>query len=292
MARRQGWLTLTWITLCLFLPLSVQALPRVQVLGSAAGESAELAGLLQKGLRDEVEVVSGEALLANVDLLVAGSEEIFRRLPEKHPSTLVLAPGPSALELQKQDSAVYWSPSLAAQLALVRYLLPATNRVGMLSSSADDLSWLRVFRQYAAEQSIEIRIVAADVPHLARQVSELAGSTDVLLAQPDVSLYNRDTIRLVLLSAYRQNRVLIGPSPAFVRAGALATLYAPTEAIAEAVMQRVHFWMRNGKLPPPSRLKNFSVSLNPQVARAMGLNVPAVNELERMLRFEELPTWP
>jgi putative ABC transport system substrate-binding protein len=45
-------------------------------------------------------------------------------------------------------------------------------------------------------------------------------------------------------------------------------------------------------LPPPYRLKQFNVSLNVQVARSLGLTVPAVTELERLLRFEELPTWP
>jgi ABC-type uncharacterized transport system substrate-binding protein len=194
--------------------------------------------------------------------------------------------------MQKQDSALYWSPSLSAQLALIRAVLPATNRVGMLVSNGEDASWLRIFKQYAAEQSIEVRFQTIDKARIARQVSELAASTDVLLAQPDTDIYNRETIRFILLAAYRQNKVLIGPSPAFVNAGALATLYAPSNVVAEEVAQKIRHFIKNNKLPPSSRVKNLSVSLNAQVAKSLGLAVPAMNELERLLRLEELPTWP
>lgn len=268
------------------------ALIRVYVVGGGAEESAEFVNSLQAYLRDEGAVTSGDPPATPPDALVVLGTEAYRKLPDKHPPAVLLAPSGNGLELAKGDSAVYWSPSLSAQLALIRYLLPATNRVGMLVNNPDDMAWAKAFRQYAADQSVDIRILQADRQRLARQVADLAASCDVLLAQPDPELYNRDTIRLVLLAAYRQNRVFVGPSPAFVRAGALATLYAPTPAIAEAVGQKLLALGKSGRLSPPTRIRNLSVSLNPQVSRALGLAVPAINELERLLHFEELPAWP
>lgn len=286
------WLS-AWLTclLCLLAPMA-QAGLQVFLKGADPRDVAELQESLRKEFAGDSQIQLVDAEDKSDVVVVLGADSLPPSGERRRPM-LVLEPSPSALELQKQDSAVYWAPSLAAQLALTRFLLPATNRVGMLSGNKpEDESWLRVFRQYAAQQSIDVRIVPADTARLARQVAELAVGCDVLMAQPDARIYNRDTIRLILLSAYRQNRVLIGPSPAFVRAGALASLYASSARIAEGVAFSLRQYVRNGHFPPPYRLKQFSVSLNVQVAKSLGLTVPAANELERMIRFEELPTWP
>jgi putative ABC transport system substrate-binding protein len=278
---------------CYLWIMPVYAEVNVQLLTPPTAESAQLSAFLSKNFPDnEVAITTSEKVLEKADLLIVMSNDIVKSLPANHPPTLFVLAQPSTIEMQKQDSALYWSPSLSAQLALIRAVLPATNRVGMLVSNGEDASWLRVFKQYAAEQSIEVRFQTIDKARIARQVSELAASTDVLLAQPDTDIYNRETIRFILLAAYRQNKVLIGPSPAFVNAGALATLYAPSHVVAEEVAQKIQHFIKNNKLPPASRVKNLSVSLNAQVAKSLGLAVPAMNELERLLRLEELPTWP
>ena len=280
------------MALCCLMTAPVYADKKIQLLTSHPGESAELASYLTKTFKDEAVVSTGETA-GDCDLLIVMTNDALKNLPASHPPALYILPQPGAFDIQKQDSALYWTPSLSAQLALIRAMLPATNRIGMLVSAAnDDSSWLRVFKQYAAEQAIEVRVQQVDKNRIARQVSELAASTDVLLAQPDTDIYNRDTIRFILLAAYRQNKVLIGPSPAFVNAGALATLYAPNTVIAEEIAQKVRYFLKNNKLPPASRIRNLSVSLNPQVAKSLGLSVPAMNELERLLHVEELPTWP
>lgn len=281
------------IICCYLWIMPVYAEVNVQLLTPPTAESAQLSTFLSKNLPDsDVVITTHEKVSEKTDILIVMSNDMVKSLPANHPPTLFVLAQPSTIEMQKQDSALYWSPSLSAQLALIRAVLPATNRVGMLVSNGEDASWLRVFKQYAAEQSIEVRFQTIDKTRIARQVSELAASTDVLLAQPDTDIYNRETIRFILLAAYRQNKVLIGPSPAFVNAGALATLYAPSHVVAEEVAQKIQYFIKNNKLPPASRVKNLSVSLNAQVAKSLGLAVPAMNELERLLRLEELPTWP
>ncbi len=280
------------IICCYLWIMPVYAEVNVQLLTPPTAESAQLSTFLSKNLPDsDVVITTHEKVSEKTDILIVMSNDMVKSLPANHPPTLFVLAQPSTIEMQKQDSALYWSPSLSAQLALIRAVLPATNRVGMLVSNGEDASWLRVFKQYAAEQSIEVRFQTIDKTRIARQVSELAASTDVLLAQPDTDIYNRETIRFILLAAYRQNKVLIGPSPAFVNAGALATLYAPSHVVAEEVAQKIQYFIKNNKLPPASRVKNLSVSLNAQVAKSLGLAVPAMNELERLLRLEELPTW-
>jgi putative ABC transport system substrate-binding protein len=148
------------------------------------------------------------------------------------------------------------------QLALIKAILPATNRVGMLvSADNEDQSWLRTFKQYATEKGIEVFIQTVDKSRIGRQVSDLAVSTDVLLAQPDSNIYNRETIRFILLAAYRQNKALIGPSLAFVNAGSLATLYAPSSTINQEILQRVQYFLKQKKLPLQGVSKTWSLAL-------------------------------
>ena len=286
---------LVWLLVCYLTITPLYADLKIQILASQAEESAGLVAYLTKSFNSEVDISTTNTVDETSDLLIVLGHSATPNLPASHPPALFILPQPGSLELKKEDSALYWSPSLSAQLALIRTMLPATNRIGMLvkaSGNDDDIAWLRAFKQYAAAQSVEVKIQSVDKERIPRQVSELAASTDVLLAQPNTDIYNRDTIRFILLAAYRQNKVLVGPSPAFVKAGALASLYVPTNVIYDEVAQKVRYFIKNNKLPPASQIQNLSVSLNAQVAKSLGLSVPAINELERILRLEELPTWP
>ncbi len=127
---------------------------------------------------------------------------------------------------------------------------------------------------------------------LVRQVAELAALTDVLLAPVNSDLFNHDNLKAVLLAAYRQNRVFIGPSPAYVRAGALASLYATPETLAADVAEAIREHQRHGHWPPPALVSHFDVITNPQVARALGLSLPDAASLTRLLQSEEAVSWP
>ncbi len=272
---------------------SVHAANTIQILTAKAGDTAELSQYLQKNINDDVIISINHQVDLKADLIIVLNESVIEKLPSERPPTLFVLPQPLAIELQKKDSALYWTPSLAMQLALIKAILPATNRVGMLvSANNEDQSWLRTFKQYAVEKGIEVFIQTLDKSRIGRQVSDLAVSTDVLLAQPDSSIYNRETIRFILLAAYRQNKALIGPSLAFVNAGSLATLYAPSSTINQEILQRVQYFLKQKKLPYAGRIKNMEFSINPQVAKSLGLKIPSTEELQTKVRFEELPIWP
>ena len=50
---------------------------------------------------------------------------------------------------------------------------------------------------------------AANSPE--RQINRLIQQSDVLLATPETELYNANSIRSILLAAYRHNTLVIGP---------------------------------------------------------------------------------
>ena len=281
------------IVLSSLIPNAVYAANTIQILTAKAGDTAELSQYLQKNINDDVKILTSHQLDLKADLIIVLDKDIIEKLPSERPPTLFVLPQPLAIELQKKDSALYWTPSLAMQLALIKAILPATNRVGMLvSADNEDQSWLRTFKQYATEKGIEVLIQTVDKSRIGRQVSDLAVSTNVLLAQPDSNIYNRETIRFILLAAYRQNTALIGPSLAFVNAGSLATLYASPNTVNQEIAQRVQYFLKQKKLPNTGRIKQMELSINPQVAKSLGLKIPSTEELQAKMRFEELPTWP
>jgi hypothetical protein len=56
--------------------------------------------------------------------------------------------------------------------------------------------------------------------------------------------------------------------------------------------QRIQYFLKQKKLPNAGRIKQMELSINPQVAKSLGLKIPSTEELQAKMRFEELPIWP
>ena len=102
-------------------------------------------------------------------------------------------------------------------------------------------------------------------------------------------VYNRATIKHILLTTYRQGRVLIGPSRAYVRAGALASTYTPIDDFAREAATLIRHWLENGVWPAPRYPEHFNIVVNRQVARSLNILVPKTDILESQLRALEAP---
>lgn len=281
------------VLLLCWLSHSAYAQIQVQILTTNADESSGMLAYLTKQLKDEANVFIADTPKAQAELLIVFGYDKAQQLPTSRVPALFVLAQPSDISIEKNDGVLYWTPSLAAQLALIKEIQPAVNKIGMLANPQnEDLSWLRSFKQYALEQGVEVRVQTVDKSRIGRQVSDLAVSTDILLAQPDTYIYNRETIRFILLAAYRQNKVLIGPSPAFVNAGGLASLYASSESIYEELAQQIKQFISTRKLTPATRVKKMTVSFNPQVAKSLGLIIPDIKQVEQKIQKKELPSWP
>ncbi|MDO9189477.1 MAG: ABC transporter substrate binding protein, partial [Sulfurimicrobium sp.] len=99
--------------------------------------------------------------------------------------------------------------------------------------------------------------------------------SDVLLAVPDPLVFNKGTVQSLLLTTYRYQDPVIGFSHAYVKAGALASVHTMPEQVgrqaADVILRTLG--SRPAWLPPPENPKYFSVSVNYQVARSLGLSI-------------------
>lgn len=257
----------------------------VQLLGVAPGSEA-FVNALRDELGDAHRVVTGPG---PADIVVALHEGVLAEARAVSRPRLFLLAGPGA-DLQAGETALYWAPSLTDQLRLAREIMPGLRRVGLLVSPAD-LPRAQALRA-AAGNRLDLLVREADPVLLARQVGEVATTADLLLAPVDPHLYSRENLKPVLLAAYRQNRVFIGPTPAWVRAGSLASLYATPQTLAADVADAVRAWQQAGRWPAPVHASRFNVITNPQVARSLGLRLPDAESLTRSLQSGKVVPWP
>jgi len=110
---------------------------------------------------------------------------------------------------------------------------------------------------------------------LAPQLNEALSTTDALIAIPVSEVFNRSTLRTVLLTAYGYGKPVIGLSQAYVKAGALITAYSTPEHVFRQIADRLKtFTSRQARLASVSSIEYpyyFSVVNNTNVARSLGL---------------------
>lgn len=175
----------------------------------------------------------------------------------------------------KYFSAIFLDQPLARQMELIRLATPERRRVGVLLGP-DSQGTLKFLQAAASEARLSLaveKISAAEelLPALQRVLAD----SDVLLAVPDPLVFNKGTVQSLLLTTYRYQDPVIGFSHAYVKAGALASVHTTPEQVgrqAGDVILRV-LGSRATWLPAPEYPRYFSVSVNYQVARSLGLNI-------------------
>jgi ABC-type uncharacterized transport system substrate-binding protein len=184
-----------------------------------------------------------------------------------------------------QISAIYREQPLRRQLRLAKLLLPQLQRVAVIhrAAAAPDLAGL--------SRSSGLQVNGATVEpgsHWAKTLSRLLGDNDVLLGIEDNALYNRDTIRSILLTTYRHGKVLIGPNQAFVNAGSLASCYTAPDQFQRQLRVTVEHYLEHRALPPPAYPEHYRIAVNRQVAASLGLQLPDRATIDRQMHGHQI----
>ena len=108
--------------------------------------------------------------------------------------------------------------------------------------------------------------------NLYKVLSEIA-AYDVLLAVPDNVIYNRQSIRNILLTTYRHEQVVLGFSRGMVKAGALATTAVEVSDLVAETKVWLKAYRKTTQLPKPDYSSSFNVFINDHVARSFNINV-------------------
>ncbi|MFA6120246.1 MAG: ABC transporter substrate binding protein [Sideroxydans sp.] len=176
-------------------------------------------------------------------------------------------------------SAIFLNQPFDRQLALLRAALPDSARIGLLYS-AETRSNADELKNKAAQQGVDlIARLSLSGESLHDDLEALLDRSDVLLAIPDSNIYNSNTLRNILLQSYRHDVPLVGYSQSLVRAGALCAVYSTPEQIAAQASAMALQFAKNKSLPAPQHPKLFSIEVNADVARSMGITLPSAELL-------------
>lgn len=305
---RRFFSALCLILAMLCLPCTAAALDGVTVvLSEEGGAYVQVADKLRAVLfqsggapRLPVKVIGlqeGGSLRADPgQLLVAVGTGAMEALAKKNlpqPVLSVLVPRAAFEKTARQSgrlgdrnfSAITLDQPWTRQFSLIRHALPGRTKVGILLApgSTELASELGAAAKAAGLVAI-IETVDGDAD-LLPVLKRLLGESDVLLAVPDPLIYNRNTIQSILLTTYRHQVPLLGFSPSYVKAGAIAAVFSVPEQIGQQAAEMIQALAAERRLPRPQPPRYFSVGVNAQVARSLGIGlddeVSLTNKLAR-----------
>ena len=177
-------------------------------------------------------------------------------------------------------SAVYSEAPLQRQLALAEAIFGENEVFGALV--ANDASAL------VSADNLRVYPIA-EYDSLNHALVELLGSSKALIGVYDPELYSAENIKSILITSYRHNRPLIGPTQAYLKAGALASTYSTPEDVVKRLSEMITSGLgEQGRFPASNYNPYFSVGFNRQVGRSLNLLLPDPVEVARRLRSQEV----
>jgi putative ABC transport system substrate-binding protein len=170
-------------------------------------------------------------------------------------------------------SAIYLDQPWLRQVDFWRAALPERRRIGLLHSSDAHIDVARLRKDIAQRDGALVIQPVRSADELFSRLENVLANSDVLLATPDSLIYSSSNIRNILLTSYRYRVPLIGLSQAYVNAGALCAIFSTPEQLAAQAGAMVIFFARDRQLPAPQFPAAYTIAVNQQVARSLGIEL-------------------
>lgn len=181
---------------------------------------------------------------------------------------------------------IYLDQPFTRRFKLTRELLPEATDIAVLlgpSTLGQKQALETAAKKYKFKLNIEV--IEKDT-QLLFALERVLKKSQVLLAILDPLVFNRANAQTVLLTSYRYRVPIIGISPAYTNAGALAAVYSTPEQIGKQVAEVIQKMAEkgNGTLPMAEYPEFFSVKINKHIAYSLGVKATDEKTLERLLQ--------
>lgn len=179
-----------------------------------------------------------------------------------------------------QFSAIFYDPDLSKQLILTKEILFPSASIGLLHSSD---YWIdkNTLKKIATQLELKINFSSNNKSkNFYKNYTELVNNNDALILLPDKAVYNHNTLPKALLTSYRQNKYVIGYSKGTVKSGALATSYTSSKQYTQDIIESsIKLITQKNSGPIRRHSQYFSIMINTQVAKSMGILLPSESSL-------------
>jgi putative tryptophan/tyrosine transport system substrate-binding protein len=206
------------------------------------------------------------------------------------PLFMTMLPRENLIRISSQHpktGGIYVDQPAARYIALVRAAFPDAERIGMMVGKDSGVT-ITQLQSAARGQKLHTQVESiskeSDIfPALQRILSY----DNILLATPDASIFNAQTIPNILLSAYRHNVPLIGFSPDYVKAGAVIALYSTPEQLAAQSVEICLQILSGAAMPGPQAPKQYTIGINSRVAASLGLDMGSETTIRERIEHQE-----
>jgi len=257
-------------------------------------------------IREKLESVGAMAIIISTDdiisasrnvktLYVAIGEDAIKSLHEYDSDAFVLRISSRKNSDYKYTSAQ--SDLITAQpdcrhIQLIKSINPEWSTVGVLSSLGS-LDIAGALTKCAIRQNLNLRIYAiTDNTDLLITLETAIEDNKVLLAISDPLIYNSNTVKNILLTAYRHRKPVIGYSDSFVQAGAIAAIYTSSESVGDKAATIISgFFSNNWQFSKNIYVTgDFSISANTQVATSLDITLPGEESIRNsIMKMDKRP---
>lgn len=279
----EAMVRIVWTSVLLLLSVGVSA--DVILLSSSPSKVASsLQALLAERLNTPVQLISNvnqPLHYERYELAIAVGADALKgySVPKSLP---LIAAFVSQTEYQmysdRLSSAVFVEPPMERQLRLAEAILGEQREYGVLVQKQASADVLR--------SGVNVYVVE-EFETLNHALIKLLAENQALIGVYDPQLYSPNNIKNILITAYRHNRPLIGPSSAYLRAGALATTYSDLNDVAERLSEIALRYKNKGDWIKADFNPYFRVGFNEQVGRSLNLLLPDIDDVTRTLHQRE-----
>lgn len=191
----------------------------------------------------------------------------------------------SAQTAPARISAIYLDQPLERQFDLIRLVLPKARHVSVLLGPGTR-GYEQELLAIAASRKLQVHIRnVTENENPVTALDRLLDDSDVMLGIVDPLVFNRANAQNILLTTYHHRVPLIGISPGYVKAGALAAVHSTPAEIGQQLAEILESITDKSaaRLPAPQYPKYFSVSVNSHVAQSLGIILDDEEALARKL---------
>lgn len=186
-----------------------------------------------------------------------------------------------------KQSAIYSEQPISRQILLAREIFPKKTTIGILTSNAneqsdieDELDKKGISRNTVVFQNI-------DGKNVIKSLNLLISKSDIIVANENPTIYNEKNIKTILLSSYRNNTPILGLGKSYVHAGFLASTYSDIDHYVQQLSTLLKSYDKESTQSYNKEPIHFSIAINDQVARSLGIPIPDKQNIEGTLHDAE-----
>ena len=201
----------------------------------------------------------------------------------KHKRSVAVLVTKQQANLLEVQSSIWVEPPLSRQLTLANLVVAGDKKIGLLVNSEE--SKQEQLSGLSESQKAMLKVVnLTEYENINQALYHALKDTRLLLGSYNNRIYNAKNIKNILITSYRQQKVLVGPSRAYLKAGSFATTFSDLSHIAKRILEVIKQYQLSGSWTAADYNPYYRILFNQQVARSLNIRVMNDDVLKQRMR--------